>query len=109
VDYINIDDAMARLNNNKKLYAMLLKKFDGGAMLEDLLGKIQSGDAIGAEASAHTLKGLAANLSLSDLRARAEEVDILLKAGDLSVDTSEIKKSVALTKEAIDKWIAESS
>jgi HPt (histidine-containing phosphotransfer) domain-containing protein len=98
---------MARLHNNKKLYTMLLKKFDGSAMLEDLLNKIQNGDAVEAEASAHTIKGLAANLSLSDLRASAEEVDVLLKAGDLSVDTSKIKISVALTNEAIEKWIAE--
>ena len=106
---MNIDDAMARLNNNKKLYMMLLKKFDGNAMLEDLLSKIQSGNAVEAEASAHTIKGLAANLSLSDLRSAAEEIDNQLKAGDLNVDTSKIEKSIALTNEAIEKWAAENS
>ena len=104
-----MDDAMSRLNNNKKLYMTLLKKFDGNAMLADLLGKIKSGDISAAEASAHTLKGLAANLSLSDLRANAEEINIRLKAGDLDVDTSKIEISAALTNEAIEKWIAENS
>ena len=106
---MNIDDAMARLNNNKKLYMMLLKKFDGNAMLEDLLSKIQSGNAGEAEASAHTIKGLAANLSLSDLRSAAEEIDNQLKAGDLNVDTSKIEMSIALTNEAIERWITENS
>jgi len=109
VEFINIDDAMARLNNNKKLYTMLLKKFDGNAMLGDLLTKIQSGDAAAAEASAHTIKGLAANLSLADLRHNAEELDNRLKAGDLDVDTSKIEVSIALTNEAIAKWIAANS
>ncbi|MCL1793446.1 MAG: Hpt domain-containing protein [Oscillospiraceae bacterium] len=106
---MNIDDAMARLNNNKKLYIALLKKFDGEAMLKELLEKIQNGDANGAEATAHALKGLAANLSLADLRKNAEEADANLKAGDLNFDTSNIEVSMALTKEAVGKWIAENS
>ena len=107
MDFINVDDAMSRLNNNKKLYISLLRKFDGEAMLQDILNKIRSGDASAAEASAHTLKGIAANLSLPDLRASAEEIDTRLKNGELGADTSKIGISVARTKEAIDKWIAE--
>lgn len=109
MDLINIADAMARLNNNKKLYIMLLKKFDGKNMIDDLLGKIKSGDAVAAEASAHTLKGLAANLSLADLRANAESIDAQLKTGDINVNTAEIEVSMARTIEAIDLWIAENS
>lgn len=109
MDLMNINDAMARLNNNKKLYVMLLKKFDGNSMLSDLLDKIKSGDAVAAEASAHTLKGLAANLSLADLREKAEAIDVKLKAGDLNIDTFDIELSTAQTVEAINSWIAENS
>jgi len=109
MDFMNINDAMARLNNNKRLYIMLLKKFDGKTMLDDLISKIKSGDIAAAEASAHTIKGLAANLSLSDLRAKAESIDIQLKAGDINVDTTEIEISTTLTVEAINTWIAENS
>ena len=109
MDLININDAMARLNNNKRLYIMLLKKFDGKLMLEDLLTKIKSGDVAAAEASAHTLKGVAANLSLADLRFKAEEIDNKLKAGDINIDTSGIELSALQTAEAVSAWIAENS
>ena len=109
MELINIGDAMARLNNNKKLYMRLLKTFNGDDMLDDLLDKIQSGDVAAAEASAHTLKGVAANLSLADLRANAEAIDVQLKAGDINIDASKIKISVSQTKEAIADWIAANS
>ena len=109
MELINLKDAMSRLNNNKKIYIMLLKKFDGKAMLDDLLTKIKSGDAVVAEASAHTLKGVAANLSLADLRAKAESIDAQLKTGDINIDTDEIEESMKLTLEAIEALIAENS
>jgi len=100
---------MSRLNNNKRLYTMLLKKFDAQGMLDDLLAKISSGDAVAAEAQAHTIKGLAANLSLADLKEKTEAVDAKLKAGDVGVDTSDIILSVSQTVEAINAWIAANS
>jgi len=106
---MNINDAMARLNNNKRLYVMLLKKFDGKAMLDDLVTKIKSGDVAAAEASAHTLKGLAANLSLSDLFSHAESIDKILKTGEINVDTTEIELSATLTADAVAAYIAENS
>ena len=109
MDLINITDAMSRLNNNKKLYVMLLKKFNGQVMIDDLLAKIKSGDAVAAEASAHTLKGLAANLSLADLRTKTEAVDEQLKKGDVNVNTAEIEVSMSQTIEAIASFIAENS
>ena len=83
VDLINVNDAMSRLNNNKRLYIMLLKKFDAQAMLDDLLAKISSGDAVAAEAQAHTIKGLAANLSLTDLKEKTEVIDAKLTGKDI--------------------------
>ena len=109
MDLLNINDAMSRLNNNKKLYMMLLKKFDGKAMLDDLVNKIKSGDVAVAEASAHTLKGVAANLSLSELRFKADEIDTKLKSGDINIDTAEIELCVNQTVEAVQAWIAENS
>ena len=109
MELININDAMSRLNNNKKLYMMLLKKFNGQTMLDDLISKVKSGDAVAAEATAHTIKGLAANLSLADLRAKAETIDAQLKTGDVNVDTAEIELSMSQTIEAIAIWIAENS
>ena len=108
---MDVNDAMARLGNNKKLYAMLLKKYDGNAMLEDLKNKIASGDDAGVQAQAHTIKGLAANLSLKDLRAKAEAVEQIIKNGGTSADINpaEITESTIATVEAVKTWLSENS
>ena len=109
--YIDISDAMGRLGNNKKLYAMLLKKFDGIEMLEDLKNKLASGDIDGSKAQAHTIKGLAANLSLKDLREKAEAIELVLKNAEATdgADASEISESAAATQEAVETWLSENS
>ena len=109
MELMNVNDAMARLNNNKKLYIMLLKKFDGKSMLDDLKVKVTSGDVAASESSAHTLKGVAANLSLMDLRAETEAIDNRLKKGDINVDLSNLEAIMENTVAAVKVWIAENS
>jgi len=110
-NYMNESDAMGRLGNNKKLYGMLLKKFNGTAMLEDLKSKLASGDAAGSQAQAHTIKGLAANLSLQDLREKAEAIELVLKSTGSTegIDAAEIAESTAATEDAVKTWISENS
>ena len=110
-NYMNVDDAMSRLGNNKKLYATLLKKFNGTAMLEDLKTKLSNGDAAGSQAQAHTIKGLAANLSLQDLREKAESIELALKnsVSTDGIDASAISDSAEATQEAVAVWIKENS
>ena len=107
-DLIDVNDAMSRLGCNKKLYITILKKFDGKAMLEDLLKKIEIGDSAAAAAQAHTIKGLAANLSLKDLRVKAEKIELKIKSGEKDIkdiDTFEIDRSLNQTVEAVNEWI----
>jgi len=103
-DFIDVSDAMVRLGGNKKLYTALLKKFDGKAMTDDLINKIKNGDSAAAAAQAHTIKGLAANLSLKDLRANAEVLELKIKRGEKDIDTSEIEQSLNQTVEAVNTW-----
>ena len=104
--FMDIPDAMTRLGNNKKLYAALLKKFDGKSMLDDLIGKIRSGDISESAAQAHKIKGLAANLSLIDLKDKSENVELRIKSGAYpDMDTSDIELSVECTVAAVDDWI----
>ena len=107
-NYMNESDAMGRLGNNKKLYGMLLKKFNGPAMLEDLKSKLASGDAAGSQAQAHTIKGLAANLSLQDLREKAEAIELAIKnTGAIDgIDASEISESTEATQAAVAAWLS---
>jgi HPt (histidine-containing phosphotransfer) domain-containing protein len=108
---IDVNDALARLGNNKKLYGMLLKKFDGNAMLDDLTSKLANGDTAGAQAQAHTIKGLAANLSLQDLRFKAEAIEQKLKDGGTAaeIDPAEIIASTKATVNAVKEWLSENS
>ena len=109
--YMDEEDAMARLGNNKKLYAILLKKFDGAAMFDDLKNKLASGDAAASQAQAHTIKGLAANLSLKDLSEKASAMELAFKNGASTdaLDAAEIAQSVAATEEAVKSWISGNS
>ena len=109
MEFININDAMARLNNNKKFYIRLLGKFDVTGLLDDLLDKVKNGDAEAAQSASHAIKGIAANLSLDDLRAKSEAIDAQLKDGDTNVDTAPIELSVVRTTEAVKSWLAENS
>lgn len=80
---IDVDDALARLMQNEGLFLRLLRAFlqDGNfARLQEALAK---GDVSSAFAAAHTLKGVAGNLSLRDLFARVSEVVECLRGGDL--------------------------
>ena len=90
---------------------MLLKKFDGNAMLEDLKNKLNKGDAAASQAQAHTIKGLAANLSLQDLREKSEAIEHKLKDGGSTadIDAADIIESTAATIDAIQTWLSENA
>ena len=62
---IDIEDGVKRVMNNRKLYVKLLNKFKDGTNLNDLESGLAAGDMEKAQTAAHTIKGLAANLSLS--------------------------------------------
>ena len=107
---LDVQDAMKRLGNNKRLYAMLLKKFNGDTMLEELKSALAGGDSDASQAQAHAIKGLAANLSLEDLRAKAEVIELALKDGGAAaadINAAEIEESMAATKSAIEAYLSE--
>lgn len=81
---VDVEDALARVLGNEALLEQLLQVYARDASVADLARAVEAGDAQGARAAAHALKGVAANLSmtaLSDLAARMLE---LLHAGDLA-------------------------
>jgi len=107
--FIDVDDAMTRFGNNKKLYATLLKKFDGAAIITGLRNKFADGDAAGILEQAHMIKGVAANLSLRDLCEQAKAIELEIKnTGVLNnIDVAEI--SVATTDKEIKAWLSENA
>jgi HPt (histidine-containing phosphotransfer) domain-containing protein len=101
-------EGQKRVMNNIKLYVKLLNKF----LAEDYLGPLKTaldgGDMPAAQAAAHTIKGLAANLSLIALNKAALEIETQIKAG--AAEPGEYDKVAACyeaTQEEIKKVVAQ--
>jgi HPt (histidine-containing phosphotransfer) domain-containing protein len=81
VVFINVEEGLQRVMNNKMLYVRLLKKFRDDTKLEGLVDAINSGDLTVAREKAHTIKGIAANLSLTKLFLETQELELKIKDG----------------------------
>lgn len=88
--YVDINDGVARLMNNKKLYAKLLVKYKNDTEIDSIIGSITAGDLENARIQVHTLKGLSANLSLKSVNEASLNLENEIKNGgniDAALDT----------------------
>jgi HPt (histidine-containing phosphotransfer) domain-containing protein len=105
--YINFDEGIKRVVNNITLYIRLLGKFKADTSLAELETHLSAGDLEKAQVSAHTLKGLAANLSLTELFERTRDLESQIKAGapgEGALDT--VKSAYGETIKKADELIA---
>jgi len=108
VIYVNVTEGSARVMNNMKLYVKLLTKFRNDNNLNDLEKTLAAGDLPGAQGAAHTIKGVAANLALTELFTQCLELETQIKSGTINPAQLETVKTVfAATLQAIDKVTAE--
>jgi len=108
VVYIDVADGIKRVMNNNKLFVRLLVKFKDDKNIVELDEALAAGDLQKAQASTHTLKGLAANLSLAELYKQSLELETQIKAGLVNPDQLTIVKDVyAQTLIETDKVIAQ--
>jgi HPt (histidine-containing phosphotransfer) domain-containing protein len=108
VIYIDVAEGVKRVMNNTKLYVKLLTKFKDDKNLTELEDALAAGDLQRAQASAHTLKGLAANLSLTELYKQSLALETQIKAGSVDPDQEEAVKNVySQTLVETDKVIAQ--
>ena len=106
VVYINVEDGKKRVMNNAKLYVKLLTKFKTDTNLNDLIASAGAQDWEKAQAAAHTIKGIAANLSLMELFNQSLDVETQVKAQSLKNESLEsLKVCFAETINAVDKVI----
>jgi HPt (histidine-containing phosphotransfer) domain-containing protein len=106
--YIDFDDGVKRVMNNTKLYVKLLNKFKDGTRLDDLEAAVVAGDMERARSAAHTIKGLAANLSLAELFKQSLALETQIKAGAADpAQLNTVKTAFAKTLQEIDKVITE--
>ncbi|MDR0555365.1 MAG: Hpt domain-containing protein [Treponema sp.] len=108
--YIDWNDGIKRVMNNTALYTKLLNKFKASAGVNagNLSTALDAGDYEKAQTEAHTLKGIAGNLSLTELYKQALEVETQIKTR--SVDPGAFESLNACFTEtiaSIDKAIAE--
>ncbi|MDR3123982.1 MAG: Hpt domain-containing protein [Treponema sp.] len=109
VVYINEEEALRRVMNNKKLFVRLLSKFksDNIALLDETCAFVAANDYEKAKVSIHTLKGIAANLAFTELYKQTVELEAQIKNGSVNPDTQEsVKKCFAETLVCIDEVIA---
>jgi HPt (histidine-containing phosphotransfer) domain-containing protein len=107
--YINVDEAIKRVMNNGKLFARLLTKFktENTSLLDDAINFVHAGDYEKAKVSIHTLKGIAANLALTELYKQTVELEKEIKGCAVKADTREsVQKCLGETLVLIDGVIA---
>ena len=110
VVYINEEEGKKRLMNNAKLYAKLLTKFKADAKLDALVNSVENEDWDDAKAVAHTIKGLAANLSLTELFNQFVDIETQIKGKSVKSETLEnLKTCFAETLIVVDKVIAKNA
>jgi len=106
--YINVEEGSRRVMNNLKLFVKLLTKFKDDKNFEGVSSSLAEGDMEKAQVFAHTLKGLTANLSLTEMYKQSVELETQIKAR--SVDPQQIEKVktvYAQTLIEVDKVIAQ--
>ena len=104
--YINEEEGKKRVMNNVKLYVKLLNKFKTDTNLNDLKAFVDAQDWEKAQAEAHTIKGIAANLSLMELFRQSLDVETQIKGKSLKEESLEsLKTCFAETLTEVDKVI----
>jgi HPt (histidine-containing phosphotransfer) domain-containing protein len=81
--YINVEEGLKRVISNSRLYVKLLGKFKDDLSFNEIKEAIKDGDMAKAQSATHTLKGLTANLSLTELYKQCMELESQIKAGSL--------------------------
>jgi len=86
VMYVDVKDGTKRVMNNTKFFVKLLSKFKDDTSINDIETYMKEGDMEKARTAAHTLKGLTANLSLTELFKQCAELEAQIKAGSANME-----------------------
>jgi two-component system sensor histidine kinase/response regulator len=79
---LDVDMGLRSTADNLPFYVSMLTKFIAGQSdaIQRMVGRLEAGDAAGAELVAHTLKGVASNLGMRALANSAGDLEHLLNA-----------------------------
>jgi HPt (histidine-containing phosphotransfer) domain-containing protein len=102
--YINVEEGLKRVMQNKALYVKLLHKLKADTHFTDLIAALKAKDYENAKTAAHAIKGMAANLSLTELFTQALQLEEHLKNRIITDDSFErITRCYEETLISIDK------
>jgi len=106
--YVDFDEGVKRVMNNAKFYVKMLGKFLADTSINDLEAALAENNLDAAYSTVHTLKGLAGNLSLTELLNQCVELESQIKSK--SVDPSKfdiVKNAYSETILEVEKVIAQ--
>lgn len=96
--FLDVEDGMSHVMNNKILYLKLLKKFDINALVSDL----KSEDKDVSLRAAHSIKGASANLGMKKLSALAFAAETAAKENqNIDLLITQIETAAAHTLDAV--------
>jgi len=103
-ELVNVEDALKRIGGSLDLYKRLLGQFTGGDHIDPLEEALNVGAMEKASHLIHTLKGVAANLSLVKLSGAATDLEHKVKNGVEHSDSfAELKNIYYQTSQEIAK------
>ena len=106
-NYIDVENALKRVGGNVDLYKKLLRIFLEENNYDALIENIESGNKEEAARLAHTIKGVSANLSLTNLRATTANIEMESKAGnDCKNLIPELKETFEKTCDLVKDYLA---
>ena len=101
-EYVDVKDALKRIGGSMDLYKRLLGQFTGGDHIDPLEEALNNGSMEDAARMIHSLKGVAANLSLVKLCAIATDLEQKVKNGlEYSDSFAELKNIYYITSQQI--------
>ena len=110
---INLADGLKRVAGNRQLYRDLLGQFAAKqrTVAAQVSATLESGDHAGAERIAHTLKGVAGNLGITEVQSIAQELETAICHGEINVSALIVELSSVMDTQvrAIDKALFDSS
>ncbi len=94
-NYIDLTDAAARFMKNDGMFKKFLFRFPGEKGFSELFELLEKDNAEAAFRAAHTMKGLAANLSLKSISAILVPMTEVLRGGEMppKEQVEELKKA----------------
>lgn len=83
-EYVDVEDALKRVCGNKMIYKKLLGTFKSSLQYDQLCKEAAAGDYETAAQTAHSIKGVTANLSLKAAYEKVVLVEGQLKGGSVN-------------------------